>query len=74
MDRRFKWVLPVDVWTGRVQVAGLPRTRDAIMAVAAPQWVAFGAALHLDIRPADTLDTMRNQYALWIGIGYNFWR
>jgi hypothetical protein len=73
MDGRCKWILPVDVWSGRVQMAGLPRTREEVLAVTAPQWVLFGTTLQLEIRPTDTLTTMRNQYGLWLGVGSDYW-
>jgi hypothetical protein len=77
MDRRCRWILPVNPSTGvtpAIPVGGLPRTFEQLMAITGPEWVIIGAVLRLDIRPGDTIQTMRNGYGAWLGIGYNVWR
>jgi hypothetical protein len=74
MDRRCRWVLPVDVWTGRTPPVGnLPRTWDAVMAFSTAQWLQLAGPLRLDIRPTDSLVEMRGQYGYWLGVGYDIW-
>jgi hypothetical protein len=79
MDRRFRWILPVDACTGMVPTVplaglpGLPRTYRAIMALTTAQWVAIGAILRLDIRPGDPVRSMRNVYGWWLGLGDDWW-
>jgi hypothetical protein len=75
-DARLRWVLPVDLWTGkppRVQGQTLPKTIEDALQLSAAQWLTLAGPLRLEIRATDSLQTMRGQYGYWVGVGYHLW-
>jgi hypothetical protein len=68
MDRRHVFRLPVDAWSARIPVAGLPKKMRVIRQVQPAQWVAWAGPLNLDIRATDTVQEMIDRYLLWLGL------
>jgi hypothetical protein len=68
MDRRHVFILPVDSWTGRPPVAGLPNKMGAIRQIVPPQWLAWAGPLNLAILPNDAPQQMIDRYLLWLGL------
>jgi hypothetical protein len=68
MDRRNVFLLPVDCWSGREPVPGLPKKMAAIRQVVPAQWLAWARPMNLAIQATDTQQQMIDRYLMWLGI------
>jgi hypothetical protein len=75
MDNRNVFLLPVDCWSGREPVPGLPKKMRAIQQATPAQWLAWAAAINLPMQPTDRPQQMIDRYLLWLGLypGSNLW-
>jgi hypothetical protein len=68
MTRRNVFKIPVNSWTGRPPVGGLPRKMSVVRQTQPAQWLTWAPVLNLAIQATDSQQAMIDRYLLWLGV------